>query len=415
MVLNMAQTWHQLRPGEIRHDCGGCHAHSQQPTRFEDTCAARPDYKLWDLTEHTPLVTAKQSGTGVSPVAHRRDAGATDSTDFSTQWDAEDSTGLRRVKGVVNVEYHRDIRPILERSCVACHTKEWGQPAGNLVLDADGELVQVENKGRFPGTYMRLAADNRAQFGHKPVGWDSWGYPQASRYVRMLQSRRSLLVWKVFGRRLDGFTNDDHPSESRPGSGDLVQRGEPVDVNRFKARCDIDFVGSPMPPPEAVAGTYVGPDGQKIKVEPLGDEDRRTLVRWIDLGCPIDLDYDPARPEERGYGWMCDDNRPVLTLASPQAGANPPLARVLIGMHDYYTGLDPQSFRVTADFELAGVPAGENLAGKFASRGPGVWELKLPQPLSLERGKLVVSIQDRQGNTSRIERTFSSSSAGADR
>jgi hypothetical protein len=28
MVLNMAQTWHQLRPGEIRNDCGGCHAHS---------------------------------------------------------------------------------------------------------------------------------------------------------------------------------------------------------------------------------------------------------------------------------------------------------------------------------------------------------------------------------------------------
>ena len=32
MVLNMAQTWHQLRPGEIRNNCGGCHAHSQQPT-----------------------------------------------------------------------------------------------------------------------------------------------------------------------------------------------------------------------------------------------------------------------------------------------------------------------------------------------------------------------------------------------
>ncbi|MGH7222225.1 MAG: hypothetical protein ACRELF_03275, partial [Gemmataceae bacterium] len=36
MVLNMAQTWHQLRPGEIRHDCGGCHAHSQKPTLFKN-------------------------------------------------------------------------------------------------------------------------------------------------------------------------------------------------------------------------------------------------------------------------------------------------------------------------------------------------------------------------------------------
>ena len=49
-----------------------------------------------------------------------------------------------------------------------------------------------------------------------------------------------------------------------------------------------------MPPPEAVAGTYAGPNGKKIKVAPLSDEDRLTLVRWIDLGCPIDLDYNLA-------------------------------------------------------------------------------------------------------------------------
>src|SRR5262249_42278751 len=57
MVLNMAQTWHQLRPGEIRTDCGGCHAHSQKPTLFEKTAAATPDYALFDLTKHTPLIT----------------------------------------------------------------------------------------------------------------------------------------------------------------------------------------------------------------------------------------------------------------------------------------------------------------------------------------------------------------------
>ena len=59
MVLNMAQTWHQLRPGEIRNDCGGCHAHSQKPTLFQDTAAARPDYRIFDLTESTPLVTTR--------------------------------------------------------------------------------------------------------------------------------------------------------------------------------------------------------------------------------------------------------------------------------------------------------------------------------------------------------------------
>jgi len=31
---------------------------------------------------------------------------------------------------------------------------------------------------------------------------------------------------------------------------------------------DVGYTGSIMPPPEAVAGTYVGPDGRKIKVGP---------------------------------------------------------------------------------------------------------------------------------------------------
>jgi hypothetical protein len=383
MVLNMAQTWHQLRPGEVRHDCGGCHAHSQQPTRFEDTAAARADYKVWDLVNSTPLLVDKS-----------RD-------DSKRKWDADDATGLRTTSAsIVNVEYHRDIRPIFARSCVACHTDKSGnEPAGKLNLDSDDELVQVENRGRFPGTYVRLAADGKANFGHKPVGYESWGYPQASRYVRMMQSRRSLLAWKIFGRRLDGFSNDDHASESEPGSGVLLLAGEPVDVERYKARLDLDFTGSQMPPPEAVKAG---------KVQPLSDEDRRTLVRWIDLGCPIDLDYDPKHPERRGYGWMCDDNRPILALALPQPGKSASLDRLVIGMHDYYSGLVPESFTVTADFAIDGVAAGENLAPRFTSTSQGVWQWKLDKSLSaLKEGTLVVSVKDRQGNIARIERTIS--------
>jgi hypothetical protein len=77
-------------------------------------------------------------------------------------------------------------------------------------------------------------------------------------------------------------------------------------------------------------------------------------------------------------------------------------------MHDYYTGLDADSFSVTADFAIDGVPAGENLAKRFQARGNGVWELALAKPLdSLTRGKLTVSVKDRQGNITKVERTFS--------
>jgi hypothetical protein len=385
MVLNMAQTWHQLRPGEIRNNCGGCHAHSQQPTDFKLTAAAKPEYPIWDLVNSTPLVTGK------------------DHDESGKKWDAGDESGLRALKhGPLNVEYFRDIQPILKRSCTACHSARAGDElAGNLNLDADDELVQTERAGKVPGTYYRLAMDERAKFGHKPVGgWDSWGYPNASRYIRMFQSRRSLMVWKIYGERLDGFSNDDHPSEAKPGDRDnLLLKGQKIDAAKNRNRYDLDYTGSPMPPPEAVKAG---------KVKPLTDEDRRTLVRWIDLGCPIDLDYDPKNPERAGRGWMLDDNRPTLTLTCPQPGANAELSRLLVGMCDYGSGIDRASFHVTADLAVDGVPAGEDLAGRFTEKTQGVWELKLSRSLTrLERGRVIVAVADKQGNVSRIERTFS--------
>ena len=228
----------------------------------------------------------------------------------------------------------------LARSCVACHDDIGGkQPAGNLDLNADDEQIQFRHEGKFPGTYYRLALDEKAEFGHKPFGYDSYGYPNASRYIRKLQSRRSLLAWKLFGKRLDGFSNDDHPSpvahDGSAGNDKLVKAGEEVDGQKFRARWDLDFYGKQMPPPEAVKAG---------KVAPLSDEDRRTIVRWIDLGCPIDLDYAAGDSDDaedaRGYGWMLDDNRPVLTVTEPRAGDNEQVDRILMGMQDYYTGIE---------------------------------------------------------------------------
>jgi hypothetical protein len=207
-----------------------------------------------------------------------------------------------------------------------------------------------------------------------------------------------MLVWKIFGERLDGFSNDDHPSEAKPGEHTkLVQAGKEVDMKR-KSGFDVDFVGSQMPPPDAVKAG---------KVQPLTDEDRRTLVRWIDLGCPIDLDYDPGRPTYTGFGWMLDDQRPTLTLAHPQPGKNAELSRILIGMHDYGSGLNADSLRVEADFAIDGVPAGENLAKKFEPLSQGVWEWRLSKPITdLKGGWLFVSVADKQGNATKIERRF---------
>ncbi len=383
MVLNMSQTWHQLRPGEIRTDCGGCHAHSQTPTDFARTAAARPDYPLFDLTRHTPLLTDR-AGDASGKV-----------------WDRHRQTGLRYEPSVKNVEYWRDVRPILRRSCAPCHSGP--KPAANLDL-GDDTIVRLPDADDVPGTYYRLAMDAAGRFGYKPIN-GAWRGTNASRYVRMFQSRRSLLIWKIYGQRLDGWSNDDFPTEAVPGDPRTLQRaGQPVpNTPANRAIADLDFTGSVMPPPEAV---------RQGKVPPLSDEDKRTLVRWIDLGCPIDLTYDPQQPDRLGFGWMLDDQRPTLTLAEPRPGANPPLQRLLVGMHDYGSGLDLASFQVTADFPVHGKAAGSNLAPLFVSKGDGVYELRLETPLRLPRRRITVSIRDKQGNTTRIERTFSSTGDG---
>src|SRR5262249_55777905 len=150
----------------------------------------------FDLSKQTPLLTTK------------------DKDESGRKWDKGDDTGLRFEKGIKNVEYYRDIRPIFERSCVACHSRKLDKPAGDLILDDDGKETQPafgHDAGpdvRVPATYFRLAAGTPRYQPREPgLSGDS-----ASRYIRKFQSRRSLLIWKVYGKRLDGWTNDDFPS-----------------------------------------------------------------------------------------------------------------------------------------------------------------------------------------------------------
>jgi hypothetical protein len=197
LVLNTAQTWHQARPGEMRVDCGGCHAHSRPALDFNTTAAAQPDYAVRDLAQTTPLLAVDgSSAPGVTTTSARS----------------------------ITVEYLRDIRPILQAKCASCHTSRNGQtPAAGLDLDADDRLID----GGYPATYSLLArspsASNPSPRSVTPGG--DWYWPQVTRYIRAGQSRQSLLVWKVFGQRLDGRLNSHRPTESVPGNPATIPQG----------------------------------------------------------------------------------------------------------------------------------------------------------------------------------------------
>jgi hypothetical protein len=213
----------------------------------------------------------------------------------------------------------------------------------------------------------------------------SWRQTNASRYIRKFQSRRSLLVWQIYGKRLDGWSNEDHPTEKVPGDPSTLPEG----VNPNAA--DVDFLGRACPPPNA-------------GVPPLSAEEKLTFARWIDLGAPISR----QQPDYKERGWFLDELRPTLSVNLPRAGSNAPLALIRIGMYDYYSGLDENTFEVRFDFAIDGMPAGQNAAPNFKKTHPGVWEWQLSEPIqSLTEGNLKVSVKDRQGNLVRLDRRFS--------
>jgi Hydrazine synthase alpha subunit middle domain len=349
MVLNMSQTWHQVRAGEMRVDCGGCHAHSQKGMKFETTAASKTGYAIEDLTKRTPVMKLNAAGDALFEY-------------------------LANNKRVLDVEFHRDIKPILQAKCASCHTGT--SPPKGLKLD-DNTIVRG-----FDNTYNRLADDTQAAYGIKPViNGQAWRGSNASRYVRKFQSRRSLLIWMIFGERLDGWTNADHPTETTPGDRNTLPAG--VDPNA----ADLDYVDGLNPK----HSTLLTPD-EKLK-----------FVRWIDLGAPVDSLDTNVRP----YGWFNDEEVPVLTLSDPPAyDAGATISRIRFGAFDNYSGLDRTALSVKADFAIDGVPAGSELIGRF-SEADHVWTMNLNSPMSRPTsGVITVRAKDFRGNEAVIERTL---------
>jgi hypothetical protein len=355
IVLTMAQTWHQVRPGEVRADCGGCHAHSQRPLDIAGTFAGRANYPPWDLTRFATLLTKNASN--------------------------ETVLKTNAVAGAHNVEFLRDIRPILQRSCTTCHSSSNSAAVNaNLVLDILAPANSV------PGDYARLADDKLARWGYRPViGNRTWRQSNASRYVRMFQSRRSLLTWKIFGRRLDGWTNADHPTESVPGDPATLPPGTDP------GRADLDYTGTIMPPPGS-------------GVPPLTEDEKMTIARWIDLGCPVNTGTGTAT----NFGWHLDDLRPTLAVSSPRENRNePPLTELSVSFADAYSGISNGTLSVRADFAVNGLAPGAELASLGTISPEHIWTLALTPPLtSLPPGHLTATVSDVQGNRTAVRVRF---------
>jgi hypothetical protein len=352
MVLNVSQTWHQVRPGEMRADCGGCHAHSQMPLDFATTAAASINYNVMDLSKSTPLITL----------------------------DSQGNNGLNDVQqSVVDVEFYRDIRPILQQKCISCHNSSMN--AGSLVLDDTSIISDNE-----PGDYKRLADDSSATYGYPPVITNGiWRQSNASRYIRKFQSRRSLLIWKIFGERLDGWTNSDHPTETVPGDANTLPTG--TDPNN----ADLDYVTSTD-----------HPDGGMTS---LTIEQKMTFARWIDLGTPLDISVTTGT----GLGWFIDDVKPTITISKPRQNlSSGQITEFVFGLADLNSGIDFSTLSVKANFKVNGNLANTELSSLVTNIGDGIYKIQLnrPIPRNTFNRHLKIEITDFQGNIKRTDLRF---------
>lgn len=231
MTLVSELAWRGLKPGEKRVDCGGCHAHSVEKLDYSTTGSGqlRPIRNVLDVSQSRTLASddemistsAWDLTTGNVPLlaANGAQVGITKQAGYS-----------------VDVEFKRDVLPVLNNRCGGCHTQ-----ASGLDLYFDGA---------YPNDAYGLIMTT-----------GSYTYPQVSRYVRTPQARQSLLVWVTWGARLDGRTNGErdgdidypnaHPSVTLSDAekrtiARWVDMGSPVDMDFADDFAYTDDNGLPL-------------------------------------------------------------------------------------------------------------------------------------------------------------------------
>lgn len=168
MTLNSELTWRGLKAGEKRVDCGGCHMHSGEGLSYATTQSGQdaPIQNITGITNNDPRIQDSiwDLTTGSIPVLVD-----------------EGTTGFISQRAL-DVEFYRDIEPIITTGCAGCHDGVTQTPDLSMT---GGDL------------WLELTRAN----GYNDI-------VQQSLYVRAQQSRASLLTWIMYNERLDGRTND---------------------------------------------------------------------------------------------------------------------------------------------------------------------------------------------------------------
>ncbi|MFT6735415.1 MAG: hypothetical protein ACJAS9_003623, partial [Polaribacter sp.] len=176
MTVISELTWRSVKSGEMA-TCGGCHTHSIEPLDFKTTQAGlgEPISGLANMSVSNPIIQE----------------GLWDLTQGNIPLFTQAGVELKSGNSY-GVEFNRDILPIINTSCVSCHT-----PGGT------GSMLILDDSNPMRNAYAALTNNDE----------NIYRLPQISKYLRIPQARQSLFTWIAWGERLDGRTNDDRDND----------------------------------------------------------------------------------------------------------------------------------------------------------------------------------------------------------
>ena len=331
MALDIETSSRTVARGE-QQLCIGCHVHTREGMDpFASAAKLDTQAPYGDFSGQSAPLFVDVDGNG-EPIV------ATASTIYSEAL----APGVNNHRSFA-VDWVNGVSTVIQNRCASCHAE--GQNAQQLTglrLDGDQRTYDLLTRNSYtredgmPINDATRAGDGLDDVRNNTPNTDRitprYSCCTSSRWLSYNSARSSMLIWALYGERLDG--RDPGTGLPPAGSGVLV---------------DTDDREHPeIWPKVSEHAAYVAS---------MPEAEKRLLARWIDLGAPLSNVHD-------------DMMRPVLTITPVlEAGQ---IHRVLVGVWDD-SPLDYSKFKVTANGSTITPPVN----GK-----PDVISVVLPVPVT---------------------------------
>ena len=302
MALDIETSPRSVTRGE-QQMCAGCHVHTREGLDPFQSVAKGDSSLFGDFTGDSALLFAGNDGNGYPTVQTARQIyagvpGVNARRSFAVDW----------VNG---------IKDALQNRCASCHGKDQSaQQLTGLRLDGTDLTYDLLTKNRYTRE-DGVQINSATKPGDGLTDIDQAGTDRItphydcctpSRWLSVNSARSSMLVWALYGERLDGR---DPATGLPPASSGVL----------------VDGRGYEHPeiwPKVAEHAAYVAA---------MPESEKRLIARWIDMGAPKFNTHD-------------DMMRPVLTVTP--VGGSDTVTSVLVGLWDD-SPLDFSRFRVTSN------------------------------------------------------------------